>query len=204
MPASATSMGNVTCFSISKGDRAGAKALIWTWTLVMSGTASIGSLVIDHAPHTAAARVQSRTSQRLRTEKARMRSIIAWSILGQRFQQFRFKEERIADRDYLACAKPRQHLRDTVVALTEDHLTLLEALRGANKGDRRGADGLKGTGRHGKRHRLLLECDRSRNERTGPPDTIVCDFGDDTRRTAVLVEHRADERNLAVGFVGNT
>jgi hypothetical protein len=65
IPASATSSGKVTCFSISNGDRAGANALIWTWTLVMSGTASIGNLVSDHAPDTTAPSVQSRTSQRL-------------------------------------------------------------------------------------------------------------------------------------------
>src|SRR6266700_1771965 len=64
VPASAISIGNVTCFSISMGDSAGAMALIWTWTLVTSGTASIGSLVRDQAPDIAAARVTSRTSQR--------------------------------------------------------------------------------------------------------------------------------------------
>src|SRR5712691_7164931 len=110
MPASATSIGKVTCFSISKGDKAGAKALIWTWTLVMSGTASIGSLVSDHTPDTAAANVSSRTSQRLRTDQARMRSIIARSILGQRFQELCFEQERIGYCDDLAGAEPGQHL----------------------------------------------------------------------------------------------
>src|SRR6266581_8409569 len=71
VPASAVSIGNVTCFSISMGESAGAMALIWTWTLVTSGTASIGSLVRDQAPEIAAARVASTTNHRRRTENAR-------------------------------------------------------------------------------------------------------------------------------------
>src|SRR5580704_10204804 len=71
VPASATSIGNVTCFSTSRGDSAGAKALTWTWTLVISGTASIGSTVNAQAPDITAAIVNSSTYQRRRTEKAR-------------------------------------------------------------------------------------------------------------------------------------
>src|SRR5882724_13311519 len=71
VPASAVSIGKVTCFSISTGESAGAMALIWTWTLVTSGTASIGSLVNDQTPEIAAARVKSRINQRRRTENAR-------------------------------------------------------------------------------------------------------------------------------------
>src|SRR5262249_7780525 len=76
VPASAVSIGNVTCFSISTGDSAGAMALIWTWTLVTSGTASIGNFVKDQAPEIAAASVKSTTNQRRRTENARMCSIL--------------------------------------------------------------------------------------------------------------------------------
>jgi hypothetical protein len=76
VPASVVSIGNVTCFSISTGDSAGAMALIWTWTLVTSGTASIGSFVSDQAPEMAAAMVSSRTNQRWRTENVRICSII--------------------------------------------------------------------------------------------------------------------------------
>jgi hypothetical protein len=42
MPARAVSTVNVTCFSISTGENEGSRVLIWTWLLVMSGTASIG------------------------------------------------------------------------------------------------------------------------------------------------------------------
>src|SRR5215212_9215032 len=76
VPARAVSIGKVICFSISIGVSAGAMALIWTWTLVTSGTASIGSLVRDQAPKIAAATVISRTTQRRWTEKTRIRSII--------------------------------------------------------------------------------------------------------------------------------
>src|SRR5215471_12181044 len=75
VPVSAVSIGNVICFSISIGESAGAVALIWTWTLVTSGTASMGNMVRDQAPEMAAARVASTISQRRRTENARICSI---------------------------------------------------------------------------------------------------------------------------------
>ena len=50
VPANAVSIRKVTCFSISTGERGGATVLICTWLLVMSGTASIGTRVSDHAP----------------------------------------------------------------------------------------------------------------------------------------------------------
>ena len=64
VPASAVSIGNVTCFSISTGDSAGATALICTWLLVMSGTASIGSLLSDQTPSAQATAVSSTMNQR--------------------------------------------------------------------------------------------------------------------------------------------
>jgi len=60
---------------MSPGESAGATVLICTWLLVMSGTASIGSLVIDQPPKAAAAAVSSTTSQRWRIEKERTRAI---------------------------------------------------------------------------------------------------------------------------------
>lgn len=79
MPASAVSNATVTCFSISTGVSAGATAFTCTWTLVMSGTASIGSLVTDQMPDVAMAMVTSRTSHLRRTEKSTMASIIVQS-----------------------------------------------------------------------------------------------------------------------------
>src|SRR3984957_10519050 len=204
MPASATSMGNVTCFSISRGDSAGAKALTCTWTLVMSGTASIGSLVSDHTPDAEAASVNSSTSQRFRTEKARMRSIMARSILGQRFQEFGLEQERVAHRDLLAGTQPRNDLDDPVIALTQDHLTFQKAVMRAHEGDGLSAHGLDRTRRHGKRGGLLLERNCGRDEGAGPPNAAgVGDLGHDVSGPGVLVEHWADERDLTLGSFGD-
>ena len=76
MPASAVSTGNVTCFSTSVGDSAGASVLICTWLFVISGTASIGSLVSDQIPTAAASKVTSSTNHLRCTENAITRSII--------------------------------------------------------------------------------------------------------------------------------
>jgi hypothetical protein len=73
MPASAVSTVKATCFSIWSGDSAGARMLIWTWLLVMSGTASIGSRWMANTPANAAASVSSRTSQRFSTARVTMR-----------------------------------------------------------------------------------------------------------------------------------
>ena len=64
MPASAVSIGNVTCFSISTGLRDAAVALICTWRLVMSGTASIGRSRSAITPSTAAAATIATTAMR--------------------------------------------------------------------------------------------------------------------------------------------
>jgi hypothetical protein len=64
MPARAVSIRNVTCFSTSAGDSAGAVVLICTCLLVMSGTASIGSRISDQVPSTTAAMLNKTTSQR--------------------------------------------------------------------------------------------------------------------------------------------
>src|SRR5713226_7525168 len=165
----------------------------------MSGTASIGSLVRDHAPDTAAANVNSRTSQRLRTDQARMRSIIARSILGERFQELCFEQERIGYGDHLAGTEPGQHLRHALIALAEDHLALLEASGDLHENDRCGADVLDRTRRNPKRDWLFRESDRSGDEGARPPHAaVVCYFRHSARRAAVLIEHRPDEYDLAL------
>src|SRR6266446_1321678 len=165
----------------------------------MSGTASIGSLVRDHAPDTAAANVSSRTSQRRRTDKARMRSIIAWSILRQRFQELRFEQKRIGYGDHLAGTEPGQHLHHALIALTEDHLALLEASGDLHENDRCGADVVDRARRDPKRDRLFRESDRSGDKGARPPHAIVvCYFRHSARGAAVLIEHRPDEYDFAL------
>src|SRR5271165_2796550 len=151
VPASATSIGNVTCFSISSGESAGAKALTWTWTLVMSGTASIGRTVSAQPPVIAAAMVNSSTYQRPRTEKARMRAIIVRSVLGQRLQELGLEREGVGDRDGFAGGEAGEDLADAVVAVAEAHHAFLEAVRGAHEHHLAFADRLHGAGRHRER-----------------------------------------------------
>src|SRR5215471_6779477 len=165
----------------------------------MSGTASMGSLVSDHAPDTAAANVTSSTSQRLCTDRARMRSIIAWSILGQRFQQLRFEQKRIGYRDRVAGTEPGQHLHPALIALTKDDLTPLEAVGELHENDRRRADVLDCVRRNRHGDDLFLESDRSSDEGARPPHAAVVRYlHHSARGAAVLVEHRADEYDLAV------
>src|SRR5260370_28418712 len=94
IPASAVSSATVTCFSISTGVSDGAVAFTWTWTLVTSGTASIGSFVRDQKPDAAITTVTSRTSHLRRTEKSTILSIIV-SVLVARLGQFRLQRERV-------------------------------------------------------------------------------------------------------------
>src|SRR5882757_10084039 len=75
-PASAVSIGKVICFSISAGDSAGAVVLIWTCLLVMSGTASIGSLVSATAPSSIRMAASVTTTQRRWIARPMMRSIM--------------------------------------------------------------------------------------------------------------------------------
>src|SRR5438445_11134745 len=82
VPARIFSIWNVICFSISTGVSAGAMALICTWLLVTSGTASIGSLLSDQTPRAQAMAVNSTTNQRLRTERARIFAIVTRRRLG--------------------------------------------------------------------------------------------------------------------------
>src|SRR5215213_1589121 len=119
VPASAVSIGKVICFSISIGVSAGATALIWTCTLVTSGTASIGSLVNDHAPKIAAPSVTSRTIQRRWTEKMRMRSII--SVLGQALQEFSLEYECVGYCYAFPRLKAAYYLGDAIIAAAKNN-----------------------------------------------------------------------------------
>jgi len=64
-PAIARSMGTVTHRSTSTGDSAGAAVITWTCTLVMSGTASMGSTTVARSPISVKSAVASRTTGRL-------------------------------------------------------------------------------------------------------------------------------------------
>src|SRR3977135_4391053 len=166
VPARAVSIGNVTCFSISIGESDGATALTWTWTLVTSGTASIGSLVRDQAPEIVAASVKSKTSQRRWTENARMRSII--SVFGRALHELGLERKRVGRGNDLARLKAFCDLREAIIGAAGDNRALLESIGRADKHDFFTANRLDGGGGYHQRYVLLLHCDRGCDERSGP------------------------------------
>jgi len=146
IPASAVSSATVTCFSISTGVSAGAVAFTWTWTLVTSGTASIGSFVRDHKPDAAATSVTSRTSHLRRIEKSTILSIIV-SVLVAGLRQFRLQRERVRNGHGFAGREPRNDLDGLAIALAEYNVALLEPVLGADEHGLAALDGLDGTER---------------------------------------------------------
>src|SRR5882757_1167 len=197
IPASAVSSATVTCFSISTGVSAGAVAFTWTWTLVTSGTASIGSFVRDHKPDAAATRVTSRTSHLRRIEKSTILSIIV-SVLVAGLRQFRLQRERVRNGHGFAGREPRNDLDGLAIALAEDNVTLLEPVLGADEHGLAALDRLDGTERRDDGDRALIDRDRSGDERSGPPAAVgILDGRDDARGPRILVEQGADEHDLA-------
>src|SRR6266550_4091585 len=201
VPASAVSSGNVTCFSISIGVSAGAMPLICTCTLVTSGTASIGSLVKDQAPDTAAARVARTTSQRWRTEKARIR-LSNRSVLGQGLHQLSLERKRIRYGNHFAGTQPRHDLHETIVSPPQADWVPFEAFRRTDEDHLFIIDRLNRACRNDERDRLLFDHDGRSDERPGPPSAVaVGDLGYDMRGTRLLVEERADKHDLAVDLL---
>ncbi len=64
IPAMARSTGVVTYCSTSTGESAGAEVITCTWTFVMSGTASIDSVLAARSPSSAQSSVASKTTGR--------------------------------------------------------------------------------------------------------------------------------------------
>ena len=64
IPDIARSTGTVTYCSTSTGDSAGAAVITWTWTFVMSGTASIGRFTAECTPTITRSAVAISTSAR--------------------------------------------------------------------------------------------------------------------------------------------
>src|SRR3954449_6756917 len=87
----AVSTGKVMRCSVSSGEYPGARVLIWTWTLVMSGTASIGRRWKFQAPKATAPSASKRTSQRCCSETAMRRSI----MLGLALAHLRLHDEAV-------------------------------------------------------------------------------------------------------------
>jgi hypothetical protein len=79
-PLIAVSTGKVMNFSTSSGARPGLLVSTWTWTLVTSGTASMGSSPSERTPIAMTSSQPMMTRRRLSIEK----SIIRWIIRGLR------------------------------------------------------------------------------------------------------------------------
>jgi len=81
-PAMAASTGTVMRRSTSAGARAGAVVSTWTWTLVTSGTASIGSRSMCSTPTAMASRLRTSTRKRLRSDHATSAAAISGAPRG--------------------------------------------------------------------------------------------------------------------------
>src|SRR5262245_45815145 len=116
MPASAVSTTNVTCRSISNGDREASTVLIWTCTLVMSGTASIGRRVRQYAPKVARMSTARTTVPRRSMEKVRIRASMARSsvlvLVVAALPELGFHQVRAGGGDALAGGQAGGNLRD--------------------------------------------------------------------------------------------
>jgi hypothetical protein len=74
------SIGKLTRFSTSFGDRPAATVMTWTWLGVRSGNASTLMLASDHAPPATSISVAAITATRKRNDSAINRSIMAASL----------------------------------------------------------------------------------------------------------------------------
>src|SRR5678815_5102427 len=72
IPDIARSTGTVTYCSTSTGESAGAEVITWTWIVVTSGTASIGSFDAAWIPSATSSNVATRTMGRLRKDQRTM------------------------------------------------------------------------------------------------------------------------------------
>src|SRR5262245_26476001 len=81
IPAMARSIGTVTYCSTSTGDSAGDEVMIWTCTLVISGTASMGRLRAAFSPNSRNKSVATSTTGRLRSDQSTKRERSAMSLL---------------------------------------------------------------------------------------------------------------------------
>src|SRR5262249_47200275 len=159
-PDSAVSIGNVICFSISAGDSAGAKVLICTCLLVMSGTASIGSLVSAKAPRHAAMAASTTTTQRRRMEKSMthaIMSVLTFRSLG--LFQFGLQREGVGDGIGLAGRKAADDLDIVIVLAAGLHQPCCKTVLVAHEQRRRALDRLQRVARHDHFCRRVAERD---------------------------------------------
>src|SRR6185503_12399231 len=97
IPDIARSTGTVTYCSTSVGDSAGAGVMICTWTLVTSGTASIGRSIAERTPTSTRRPVATSTIARFRNDQATTALRMLTSLLLSLFFAERPLEDRALD-----------------------------------------------------------------------------------------------------------
>src|SRR3954452_6328638 len=113
IPAMARSTGTVTYCSTSTGESAGAAVITWTWTLVTSGTASIGNSRAERTPATTNSSVAAITIARWRRDQATtlVSSTISLLLFAEgALEDGALEGEDAVDHHPLAVAQPTQDL----------------------------------------------------------------------------------------------
>src|SRR6187551_176424 len=107
MPDIARSTGTVTYCSTSVGERARAGVITWTWALVTSGTASIGSSIAARTPTITRRSAASTTTARLRSDHATtaLRNLTSRRLAERPLQDRALDREGALDDDLLAGAQ---------------------------------------------------------------------------------------------------
>src|SRR5262245_27367600 len=112
IPDMARSTGTLTYCSTSIGDSAGAGVITWTCTLVMSGTASIGSSTAECTPMITSNTVSSSTTARWRSDQATTpdRNFTSVLLAERALEDGALEREHAVDDDLLAGAQAAQDL----------------------------------------------------------------------------------------------
>src|SRR6187401_3481894 len=150
-PASARSTGTVTYCSTSTGESAGAAVITCTCTLVMSGTASMGSRTAEVTPSAINSRQATSTTGRLASDqRTTEESQLISFLLGERAAQHAaLQREDAVDHHGFALAQTREHADSAQAGLAEVDLVQLEVAVGlpdehdgpaADLGDRTASD----------------------------------------------------------------
>src|SRR4051812_32769634 len=138
MPDIARSTGTVTYCSTSIGESAGAGVMICTWTLVMSGTASMGRSTAERTPTMIRRAVARRTIARWRSDQATMRprKITSLLLAEGALQDRALEREDAVDNHLLAGAQAAQDFDATAGgAAHRDRVSLEVAVGLADEDD---------------------------------------------------------------------
>ena len=127
-PAIASSTGRVICRSTSTGDSAGAFVLIWTWTFVTSGMASMGSRSADQIPDADEQTGQRQDQHSLREDEGQEAGqhgtpaqSVRMAVADLRALELALEEKGAGDDHALAGLQTLRHFDDVAVAGAQLH-----------------------------------------------------------------------------------